>query len=149
MSVAVKRAPVQEDLDDLAVFAERATEPTLSFESALKELKRMAMLDRAMMLSRWSLGLFFGAMMAALAVGGEWIDPLRLIIGWGADIRFHESLAWLTPRGLWIAATVCGVGAFFMAPDDRRAVTWVAFAVSMSAIVFAFGGWWWLPRVAY
>lgn len=33
-------AAFQEDLDDLAVFAERATEPTLSFESALKELKR-------------------------------------------------------------------------------------------------------------
>ena len=31
---------LQEDLDDLQVFKKRAHEPTISFESALKELKR-------------------------------------------------------------------------------------------------------------
>lgn len=31
---------LQEDLDDLKVFKKRAHEPTVSFESALKELKR-------------------------------------------------------------------------------------------------------------
>ncbi|MDD4872529.1 MAG: CopG family transcriptional regulator [Kiritimatiellae bacterium] len=31
---------LQEDLDDLKIFKKRAHEPTISFESALKELKR-------------------------------------------------------------------------------------------------------------
>jgi hypothetical protein len=31
---------LHEDLDDLEIFKERANEPTVSFESALKELKR-------------------------------------------------------------------------------------------------------------
>ncbi|MBP7830821.1 MAG: CopG family transcriptional regulator [Kiritimatiellae bacterium] len=31
---------LHEDLDDLEIFAKRAHEPTISFESALKELKR-------------------------------------------------------------------------------------------------------------
>jgi len=31
---------LQEDLDDLQIFKKRAHEPTISFESALKELKR-------------------------------------------------------------------------------------------------------------
>ena len=33
-------AALHEDLDDLEIFTKRAQEPTLSFESALKELKR-------------------------------------------------------------------------------------------------------------
>jgi hypothetical protein len=31
---------LHEDLDDLEIFKKRANEPTISFESALKELKR-------------------------------------------------------------------------------------------------------------
>jgi len=31
---------LQEDLDDLKIFKKRSREPTISFESALKELKR-------------------------------------------------------------------------------------------------------------
>ena len=108
--------------------------------------------DQSVGLSKTSLWCFLWATLAAALTdphARSWLlSVAELFLAWRREFLAEESLRWLIPRGLWVAAVVCGILAFVRAPPGRAAVTRVAFVLSLADVGAAIGAALLLPRIA-